>query len=92
MLKQIESIIKEAETMKNAYFFNPPCSAGSRRSYEKQHSHPLVSWEDGGHTYTAEFTVTCSCKNIYVYPSYTKDGKKTTLTAIKNSYNRMKNA
>lgn len=92
MLNQIESIINEAENMKNAYFFTPPCNASSRKSYEKKHSHPLVTWTEGGHTYTAEFTVSCSCKNVYAYPSYTKDGKKTTLTAIKNSYNRMKNA
>ena len=90
-LEQVKAIIDEAEEMKNAYFFFPLTNASSRRAYEKKHSHPLVKWEEGGHTYTAEFTVNCSCKNVYAYPNYTRDGKKTTLTTIKNSYNRMKN-
>ena len=90
MFKQIEAIIAEAEAMRGAYFFNPPTNASSRRAYEKKHSHPLVIWEEGGHTFTAQYTVTCSCKNVYASGEYTKDGRKTTLTAIKNSLNRMK--
>lgn len=85
----VAAIIAEAETMKNAYFFSSPASASSRRSYEKYHSHELVEWEENGHKYTAEYTVSCSCRNVYASGTYTKDGKKTTLTAIKNSYKRM---
>lgn len=91
MINQITAIIAEAEAMKNAYFFTPPTSAGSRRSYEKRHSHPMIEWTEGGHTYTAQFTVSCSCKNIYTHSEYTKDGKKTTLTAIRNSLKRLMN-
>ena len=90
IINKIENIIDEAEAMKKAYFFNPPTHAAERRSYEKKHSHELVEWEEGGHTYTARYTVECSCKNVYAHGEYTKDGKKTTLTAIRNSYNRMK--
>lgn len=86
IINRIGNIIDEAEAMQNAYFFNPPTHAGERRSYEKKHSHELVEWEEGGHTYTVE----CSCKNVYAHGEYTKDGKKTTLTAIRNSYRRMK--
>lgn len=89
MLNEIAAIIEEAENMKSAYFFTPPCNASSRRSYEKRHSNGPISWEEGGHQYTAEYTVTCSCRNVYASGNYTKDGKKTTLTAIRNSYNRM---
>lgn len=85
----ISAIIAEAETMKNAYFFTPPTSASGRRSYEKYHSHELVEWEEGGHSYSAQYTVDCSCKNVYASGSYTKDGKKTTLTAIRNSLKRL---
>jgi len=85
----IAAIIAEAETMKNAYFFNPPTSAGARRSYEKQHSHDLIEWEEGGHTYTAQYTVSCSCQNVYASGHYTKDGRKTTLLAIRNSLKRL---
>lgn len=92
LLNAIGAIINEAETMKSAYFFNPPSSAGARRSYEKQHSHDLVEWDEKGHHYTAEYTVSCSCHNVYANGNYTKDGNKTTLTAIRNSYKRLRNA
>lgn len=85
----IKIIIDEAETMKQAFFFSSPTSAHSRRSYEKKHSHSMVEWDEGNHHYTAEFTVECSCRNVYAHGKYTKDGNKTTLTAIRNSYNRM---
>ena len=88
-LQKIKNIIDEAGEMKYAYFFTPPAGAGGRRRYEKMHSHDLVEWSEGGHTYTAEFTVECSCRNVYAYGHYTRDGKRTTLTAIKNSYKRL---
>ena len=85
----IKAIIDEATAMRNAYFFHSPINAGSRRSYEKYHSHDMVEWEDNGHTYTAKYTVSCSCANVYAKGEYTKDGKPTTLTAIKASYKRL---
>lgn len=92
LLNSINAIIEEAEEMKNAYFFKPPSNSGGRRWYEKTHSHDEIKWEENNHTYTAEYVVKCSCQNIYAYGVYTKDGKKTTLTTIKNSYKRMMNA
>lgn len=89
IISAIGAIIDEATEMKNAYFFTPPVNAGGRRYYKKQHSHNQVEWTEGGHTYTAEYIVSCSCKNVYAYGKYTKDGNKTTLTAIKNSYKRL---
>lgn len=86
---KIGAIIDEAERMKGAYFFSPPGNASGRRSYERYHSHDMIEWTEGGHTYTAEYVVSCSCKNVYAYGKYTKDGNKTTLTAIKNSYKRL---
>lgn len=76
IIDQIRAIVEEAATMKNAYFFTSPSSAASRRSYERYHSHPLVEWVEGGHTYTAEFIVSCSCRNVYARGEYTRDGKK----------------
>ena len=92
IMESIKAIIDEAEAMRGAYYFNPPKAAGSRRSYEKAHSHPEITWEEGGHTYTAAFTVSCSCSNVYATGHYARDGEKTTLTAIKNSYKRLTNA
>ena len=88
-IKYIADIIEKAEDFRNSYFWEPPAVANARRSYEKYHSRPEIEWTEGGHTYTAEFTVECSCRNIYAKGYYTKDGKKTTLTAIKNSYKRL---
>ena len=89
IVNQIENLIATAEKFRNSYFWNPPSSAGGRRSYEKYHSIPEFCWQEGGHEYTASYTVSCSCRNIYASGSYTKDGKKTTLTAIKNSLKRL---
>lgn len=88
-ISAIKTIIDEADRMRGAYYFIPPSSAGGRRSYERYHSHDEITWEEGGHVYTAKYTVSCSCKNVYASGEYTKDGNKTTLTTIKNSYKRM---
>lgn len=89
IISKISEIITEAEKMRSAYFFTPPTNAGARRSYERYHSHDQVEWEDGGHTYTARYDVRCTCSNVYASGTYTKDGKTTTLTAIRNSYKRL---
>lgn len=88
-IESIRKIINEAEAMKNAYFFQSPGNAGARRSYEKKHSWPRVIWMDGKDMYTAEYHVSCSCSNVYAAGIYTKNGKKTTLLAIKNSLKRL---
>lgn len=85
----IAAIIDMAEAMKNAYFFSSPSNARARRDYEEKHSIGKVEWDEGGRHYTAEYTTTCSCSNVYAKGSYTRDGKPTTLTAIRNSYRRL---
>ena len=89
IIARISAIIEEAARMRNAYFFTSPMTAGERRSYERQHNHDMITWQDGKDTYTAAYTVKCSCKNVYAYGTYTKNGTKTTLTAIKNSLKRL---
>lgn len=88
-LASIAAIIDLAESMKNAYFFAPPCTAVARRAYEDVYSAPMVEWDEGGRHYTAEYTTTCSCSNVYAKGTYTRDGKPTTLAAIRNSYRRL---
>jgi len=90
-ISKIAEIIAAAEKYKNAYFFTPPASASSRRWLEKKYSFPKVEWEEGGNTYSAWFSIECSCRNIYTYNCYTKNGKVTNLTAIRNSYKRLVN-
>ena len=91
-INAVRAIVKEAEAMRGAYFFRSPGSAGSRRSYERYHSHEEVRWVEAGHEYTAEYVVSCSCANVYAKGVYTRDGSPTTLTAIKNSLKRMEAA
>lgn len=86
---KIGMMIETAERMRNAYFWMPPTNAGSRRAYERQNSVPTVKWNENGHVYTAEFRVICSCAHVYTNGVYTKDGKKTNLVAIRNSYKRL---
>lgn len=90
IIGQIEAIVNEAEYMRNAYFWSPPSVAFLRRDYEKKHSHDEVAWTEGGHDYTADYSVMCSCRNIYASGRYTRDGEKTNLTAVKNSLKRLK--
>lgn len=90
LVLKVGEIVAEAKEMKNAYFYNSPQKADRRREYERRHSHDEVEWTEGGNTYTAEYNVSCSCANVYAKGNYTRNGKATTLTAIKNSLERMK--
>lgn len=92
LISKIEAIVNEAECMKNSYFFSSPANASDRRYYEAKHSHEEITWTDGNNVFTAEYTVSCSCHNVYARGIYTKNGNKTTLTAIKNSLKRLQNA
>ena len=89
IIATVREIISTAEMMRNAWFFTPPTSASARRAYERKHSHDVIMWQDGKHTYSAAYECICSCKNVYARGLYTKDGKPTTLTAIRNSLNRL---
>ena len=89
IIKSIKNLIDTADKCKNAYFWKSDSSAGGRRSTEKKYSVPEIKWTEGGHEYTAEYVVNCSCAHVYAYGKYTKDGEKTTLLAIKNSFKRM---
>lgn len=91
IIRRVGAIIDEAAEMKKAYFWSAPTGAKERRFYEKRHSHPVVEWGEGGHHYTAAYTVTCSCRNIYAKGTYTRDGAITTLITIKNSLKRLQN-
>lgn len=89
LLSAIGAIIATADKYRSSYFWTPPCNASGRRSMERRDSKPLVTWSENGHEYSAAFDVRCSCHNVYAAGSYTRDGKKTTLTAIRNSYSRL---
>lgn len=90
IISALDLIIGTAEAFKGAYFFTPPASASGRRSYEKYHSVPFFAFEYNGIEYTCEYRISCSCSSVYAKGIYTRNGNKTTLTAIKNVLKKMK--
>lgn len=92
IISALRDLVDLAESMRNAYFFTPPCNASGRRSYEARHSVPEITWTDGKDTFSASFTTSCSCANVYASGCYTRNGKKTTLTAVRNSLKRLEAA
>ena len=86
---QIRALIAVAEHYRYAYYMTPSSSAAGRRWEEKRGTVPEFTWTEGGHEYTACYKVTCSCASVYAKGYYTRDGKKTNLTAIKNSLARL---
>lgn len=87
--RELEELIQIAEKCKNAYFWTPEQSASMRRSKEKYYSRQ-VEWTEGGNEWYAETVMEQSCHNVYFHTNYTKNGKKTNLTAVRNSLKRMK--
>lgn len=85
----VKDIFAQAEKFRNVYFWKPEASEGIRRSMERRESRPTVEWDEGGHHYTAQFDVTWTCSHTEAKARYTKDGKKTTVVAIRNSLKRM---
>ena len=72
LLEKIEDAINFHEKFKNAYFFDPPSSASSRRSYEKQNQRD-IKFAYNGMNYSYRGYVTCSCKNVYYYGTFSVD-------------------
>ena len=90
IINALESIIATAVMFKGAYFFTPPKNESERRLYEKHFSIPSFAFEYNGVEYTCEYRISCSCRNVYAQGIYTRNGNKTTLTAIKNVLKKMK--
>lgn len=88
-INKIQNIINTAERFRTSYFWGRQGNAASRRAYEKKNSIEEFEWTDGKDVYTAAYSVECSCNHVYAKGHYTKNGKKTTLTAIKNSLVRL---
>ena len=88
-INQIRALVAVADYYRDAIFMTPSSLAAGRRSEEKRGTIPEFSWTEGGHKYTACYKVICSCTHVYASGYYTRDGKKTNLTAIKNSLQRL---
>ena len=90
IITKLEKLFNIAEKYKNSYTWNSDNGNMKQREWkEKQDSIDVFEWYESGDKYTAEYTVKISRYNVYAYGTYTKNGMKTTLTAIKNSYKRL---
>lgn len=89
VIDKIYNVLYEVDRCKGSYFWRPASSASTRRHNERKHNIEPFEWSESGDTYTARFVYEESCNNVYAYGVYTRNGKKTTLTAIKNSLKRM---
>lgn len=85
----LKKLVATADHYRYAFYMTPFSSAAGRRWEEKRCTVPEFTWAEGGHKYTACYKVTCSCAFVSAKGYYTRDGKKTTLTAIKNSLKRL---
>ena len=88
-IHKIRALISVAEHYRNAFYIPMPPTLYGCLLEETRGTIPLFSWVDGYHTFTAGYSVKCQYKHIYAKGSYYCDGKKTNLTAIKNSLKRL---
>lgn len=65
--KEIERIINTHEQYRNSYFWNPACSASSRRYNERRFAkeNPDVVFLRGEEIITVSMSYDESCKNVY---------------------------
>ena len=92
LITKIEKLIETATDCKNSYFWKPNPSSHIRKQREQEMSIPEFAWTEGGHEYSAKFDYQESRNHVYACGIYYRDGKKTTLTAIKNSLKRLQAA
>ena len=88
-IAQLRTLIRIADHYRNTIYMPAPATACRRRDEERRGTVPYFEWEEGGHKFTACYKVYCSVCHIYARGSYTRNGKKTNLTAIKNSLKRL---
>ena len=83
VIETAKRIIALNDRFRGAFFFTPPSSASERRRYERNNSEK-VEFDHDNHHFVFDFVVECSCHNVYVRRNYTKDGKSTNITTLKN--------
>ena len=64
LIEICEKVISLQEKMKNSYFWDPPQSASTRRSYESYNSQSYEFIYKGKKYKFCQSTV-CSCRNVY---------------------------
>ena len=86
---KVERFVESAEYVKNAWFWEGNNGDADRREARGENLSDYAEWEEGGHKWTADLTVTLMRRYTRVDRDYRKDGEKTNLKAIKYSLARM---
>ena len=88
-IHKIRALISVAEHYRNAIYMPVPLTMNEVIQEEIRGTVPYFSWRDGNSKFTACYIVKCKENYIFAKGFYTRDGKKTNLTAIKNSLKRL---
>lgn len=90
IINKLHDLLFRVDKFKNCYFWSSDNgNAKQRESYCHYWNIPTFSFYESGNLYTVKFTVEQSRHNTYVKTLYTRNNKKTTLTAIKNALKRL---
>lgn len=93
LFEAYDSLCRSISRTQGCYFWRGDNGNRAARDWRaQQYEIPEFSWVEAGHTYTAAFSFYQTRNRTIASGSYTKDGKKTTITAIRNSVNRLKEA
>ena len=86
---EVERFVRSAEYVKNVWFWEGNNGNADWLESRGEALSDYAEWEEGGHKWTADLTVTLTRRYTRVDRDYRKDGEKTNLKAIKNSLARM---
>lgn len=81
--EKLEEFVGRCEYYKNSYFWTPPIRASERRYKEEKDNIEEFEFKVNEDTYSIQFEVSMSCKNVYAKSYIYKNEVKTTLTVIK---------
>ena len=88
-IHKIRALIAVGEHYRNAFYMPAPLTMNDVIQEEIRGAVPYFSWFDGDTKFTACYIVKVKYNHIFAKGYYTRDGKKTNLTAIKNSLKRL---
>lgn len=91
LFREYASLMESCQQTRGCYFWKGDNGNLAARAWRaKKYEVPEFGWTEGGHTYTAAFHFSQTRYKTYAHGVYTRDGEKTTILAIRNSINRLK--
>ncbi|MBP5673270.1 MAG: hypothetical protein J6X49_12845 [Victivallales bacterium] len=88
-LDELEKLLLTEKKWAGCYVWRNVPNRHTRDWLAKKNTCPEIVWQIGKQTYSAEYRIDSNSHGYLSYGIYTKNGKKTTLTAIKSCYYKM---